>query len=211
MKLKTNIVKDLGFLIVEDVYSESELEFIWNEIKHIDYVMDHVFDEKAKEEHRKSHNDLTDKGNPRMSGFGLSLDSFYSDRKFSAILKYSRKLVEEEIRKTMIEINGENSAYKLVNWFFTLLNKYNSGDIYNKHIDSSSFSSVTFLSKENIQGGGLEFCDYETIVPFKNNSCVIFPSRVYHQTESFTSKAKRYSIAQFMNIRYYTDRREITE
>ena len=49
MELKPKTVKDLGFLIIEDVYSESELEFIWNEIKHIDYVMDHVFDEKAKE------------------------------------------------------------------------------------------------------------------------------------------------------------------
>ena len=64
----------------------------------------------------------------------------------------------------------------------------------------------TFLSKEDIQGGGLEFCDYKTTVPFKNNSCILFPSRVYHKTESFTSQTERYSIAQFMNIRYYTDR-----
>lgn len=206
MKFKPQTVKDLGFLVVEDLYSESELNFIWNEIKHIDYVMDHVFDEKAKEEHRKSHNGMTDEGDPRMSGFGLSLDTYYSDRKFSAILNYSGKLIEEEICKAMVGINGENSAYKQVNWYFTLLNKYNSGEAYNKHIDSASFSVITFLAKENLEGGGLEFCDYKTTVPFKNNSCVIFPSRAYHKTESFTSQTERYSIAQFMNIKYYTDR-----
>ena len=119
MTLTPNVVKDLGYLIIEDLYSESELEFIWNEIKHIDYVMDHVFDEKAKDEHRKSHNGMTDSGTPLMSGFGLSLDTFYSDRKFSAILKFSNKVVGEEICKTMTTINPENTAYKLVNWHFT--------------------------------------------------------------------------------------------
>ena len=206
MTLTPNVVEDLGYLIVENLYSKSELKFIWNEIKHIDYVMDHVFDEKTKEEHRKSHNGLTDSGTPLMSGFGLSLDTFYSDRKFSAILKYSRKLTDEKIGKVMAGINGEDSAYQQVNWYFTLLNKYKGGDIYHRHWDSSSFSAVTFLSQGNIQGGGLEFCDYKITVPFKNNSCVIFPSRAYHKTESFVSKAERYSIAQFMTIRYYTDR-----
>ncbi len=206
MKLKTNTVKDLGFLIIEDVYSESELELVWNEIKHVDYILDHVFDEKAKEEHRKSHNGMTDEGNSRMTGFGFSLDSLYSNREYSVILKYASKLVGKEISETMAGINGENTAYKQINWYFTLLNKYKSGEMYNKHQDSAAFSSLIFLSKEDIQGGGLEFCDYKTTVPFKNNSCVIFPSRVYHQTESFTSKAERYSIAQFMNVKYYTDR-----
>tara|TARA_Y100001947_G_scaffold129052_1_gene114326 strand:+ start:68 stop:700 length:633 start_codon:yes stop_codon:yes gene_type:complete len=206
VKLKTNTVKDLGFLIIEDVYSESELELVWNEIKHVDYILDHVFDEKAKEEHRKSHNGMTDEGNSRMTGFGFSLDSLYSNREYSVILKYASKLVGKEISETMAGINGENTAYKQINWYFTLLNKYKSGEMYNKHQDSAAFSSLIFLSKEDIQGGGLEFCDYKTTVPFKNNSCVIFPSRVYHQTESFTSKAERYSIAQFMNVKYYTDR-----
>ena len=123
MTLTPNVVEDLGYLVVEDLYSESELKFIWNEIKHIDYVMDHVFDEKTTEEHRKSHNVMTDSGAPLMSGFRLSLDTFYSDRKFSAILKYSRKLTDEKIGKVMAGINGEDSAYQQVNWYFTLLNK----------------------------------------------------------------------------------------
>ncbi len=206
MILKPQTVDDLGFLVIEDLYSESELKFIWNEINHIDYVLDIVFDDKTKEEHRKSHNGVNEKGVPKMSGFGLSLDSFYADRKFSPILRYSNKLMSEDVVKNMVGINGENKAYEMVNWHFTLLNKYKSGEIYNKHQDSSTFSTIIFLSKEDIQGGGLEFCDYKTTVPFKNNSCVIFPSRTYHQTESFTSKAERYSIVQFMNVRYYMDR-----
>lgn len=206
MKFKPKTVKDLGFLIIEDVYSESELELVWNEIKHIDYILDHVFDEKTKEEHRKSHNGMTDEGNSYMTGFGFSLDSLYSNREYSAILKYASKFIGKEISETMAGINGENTAYKQINWYYTLLNKYKSGEMYAKHQDSSSFTAVVLLSKEEMLRGGLEFCDYNTTVPFKNNSCVIFPSRAYHQTESFTSKAERYSIAQFMNIRYYTDR-----
>ena len=208
MKFKPQTVQDLGFLVIEDLYSESELKFIWNEIKHIDYVMDHVFDEQAKAEHQKLHNGINDQNDPRMTGFGLSLDTFYAERKFSAILKLSGKVVGKEITKAMVSINPENQAYGLVNWNFTLLNKYRNGEVYNKHQDSSSFSAITFLAKENLEEGGLEFCDYKTTVPFKNNSCVIFPSRAYHKTERFTSQTERYSIAQFMNIRYYTDRHE---
>ena len=48
MVLKPNIKKDLGYLIIENLYSDSELKFIWNEIKHIDYVFDKVFDDEKK-------------------------------------------------------------------------------------------------------------------------------------------------------------------
>ena len=47
MVLKPNIKKDLGYLIIENLYSDSELKFIWNEIKHIDYVFDKVFDDAS--------------------------------------------------------------------------------------------------------------------------------------------------------------------
>jgi hypothetical protein len=204
--LKPQTVDDLGFLVIEDLYSAHELKFVWNEINHIDYVLDVVFDDNAKEEHKKSHNGVNEQGVAKMSGFGLSLDSFFSDRKFSAILKYSDKLMSEEVANAMGGINGENKAYSLVNWHFTLLNKYKSGEVYTKHQDSSSFSVIVFLSKGEIQGGGLEFCDYNITVPFKNNSCVIFPSRAYHQTESFSSNSERYSIVQFKTVKYYMDR-----
>ena len=204
-------VQDLGYLIIENLYSNLELKLIWNEIKHIDYVLDHVFDDKAKEEHRKSHNGMTDDcSSPLMSGFGISLDAFYVQRKFSAILKFNRKLMGKEIGEHFKNINSENSGYELVNTDFTLLNKYRKGEQYKKHRDSSSFSAVTFLSKTDLNGGGLEFCDYDVRVPFKNNSCVIFPSRTYHQTEEIKSNIERYSISQFMTIRYFTDRYAIS-
>tara|TARA_R100000008_G_C3563793_1_gene157867 strand:+ start:32 stop:664 length:633 start_codon:yes stop_codon:yes gene_type:complete len=206
MIFKPHNVKNLGYLVVENLYSSFELNLIWNEIGHIDYVLNHVFDEKAKSEHRKSHNGTDENLNPLMSGFGISLDAFYMQRKFSAILKFNRKVMGKEIGEHFKNINSENSGYELVNTDFTLLNKYRKGEQYKKHRDSSSFSAVTFLSKTDLNGGGLEFCDYDVRVPFKNNSCVIFPSRAYHQTEEIKSNIERYSISQFMTIRYYTDR-----
>lgn len=206
MVLKPNIKKDLGYLIIENLYSDSELKFIWNEIKHIDYVFDKVFDDEKKEEHRKTHNGTNKDGIPLMSGFGLSLDTFYSNREFSSIISASRKILDKEVVKEMITINNENTAYELVNEDFTLLNKYKTGESYKKHRDSSSFSSITFLCESEIKDGGIKFSDYDVTIPFKNNSCVIFPSRVYHETESFISKTERYSIAQFMNIKYFVNR-----
>ncbi len=204
---KPIIVRDLGYLIIENLYSNLELKFIWNEIKHIDYVLDHVFDDKAKEEHRKSHNTMADDSSGSlMTGFGISLDTFYTDRKFSSILTFNRKIMKTDITEQFKNINNENSAYGLINTDFTLLNKYKKGEQYKKHRDSSSFSAVTFLSKTALNGGGLQFCDYGVTVPFKNNSCVIFPSRAYHNTEDIKSNTDRYSISQFMTIRYFTNR-----
>ena len=144
-----------------------------------------------------------------MSGFGISLDTFYLHRHFSAILTLNRRLMDQEICTKFKELNNENSSYDLVNTDFTLLNQYKKGEKYTKHRDSASFSSVTFLAKTKLDGGGLQFTEYDALVPFKNNRCVIFPSRVYHQTEQLRSNVERYSIAQFMAIRYFTDRNAI--
>ena len=203
-------VGDLGYLVIEDLYTTDELERIWNEIRHIDYVMDVVFDDEAKAKHRKKHNSCNpEDGTPEMSGFGLSLDEFYTKRASSAILTLSRKIMSPEVANKFMAINGENSNYDMVNTDFSLFNKYGEGECYKRHRDSSSFSAITFFARGKIEGGGLNFCDYDVKVEFKNNNCVIFPSRVFHQSEPFTSKVDRYSLAQFMVIRYFSDREVI--
>ena len=114
----------------------------------------------------------------------------------------NRRLVSDEVKLAMSNINGENSAYSLVNQHYTLLNKYKVGETYKSHKDSSTFSALTFLAKDKINGGGLDFPEYNLSVPFKSNSCIIFPSRAFHNTQSFESEVDRFTIAQFMNIVY---------
>tara|TARA_B100000029_G_scaffold249789_1_gene246724 strand:- start:321 stop:842 length:522 start_codon:yes stop_codon:yes gene_type:complete len=165
--------------------------------------MDNSFNENEKEKEREKHNAANIDGTPLMSGFGMVLDKFYLDRRYSTILSLNRKILSEEVTQNMVKINGENCAYSSVNQDHTLLNKYKAGETYKSHKDSSSFTALTFLAKDTINGGDLYLSEYELIIPFKNNSCVIFPSRVYHNTESFESEVDRFAIAQFMNIIYY--------
>ena len=196
MKLNPNRTDDFGYLHVEDVYSDEELQYIWNEISHIDYVMDVSFSKEDRENYSKTHNAVYD-GEYMMSGFGLGLDGFYARRDYSAMLNLNIKIMSDSICQAMMTAHPANFCYDLVNKDFTLLNKYVPGQKYKRHNDISSFSAVTFFSREKIDGGEFEFSDYDIKFECKNNSCVIFPSWVFHNTKDF-KEGVRYSLAQFM-------------
>lgn len=193
---------DLGILLIDNLYSEHELKGIWYEIDHISYIMDNSFNENEKGKRRETHNAVNADGTSLMTGFGMTLDTFYKEREYSSILSLNRRLASDEVKLAMCNINGENSAYNLVNQDHTLLNKYKVGETYKSHKDSSAFSALTFLAKDKINGGGLDFPEYNLSVPFKSNSCIIFPSRALHNTQSFESDVDRYTIVQFMSIVY---------
>ena len=202
MKVTPNRIDDFGYLYIEDLYSDKELIHIWNEISHIDYVMDSVFDDEDKIKYMKTHNATDDDDELMMSGFGIGLDVFYARREYSAILNLNRKIMQGDICEAFQETHPANFCYPGVNQDFSLLNKYVPGQKYERHRDACSFSALTFFSRGNLEGGEFEFSDYDIKFECKDNSCIIFPSWVYH-TAAEVKEGTRYSLAQFMVLRCY--------
>ena len=99
MKLVPETTKDFGFLKIFDLYSQTELENIWREILHLDYVLDLTIDDDP---YRGKQLD----GTSKMSGEGLFVDHVYTNREYSPILTYNRRLfLDEEINKRNITDN----------------------------------------------------------------------------------------------------------
>ena len=214
MKLVPEATKDFGYLKIFDLYSEEELKDIWNEIFHLDYVMEvnskpkdfapELMSDQSEREltRRARHPD----GRLKMTGDGLFIDAIYADREHSPILKYNRKIfIDEDIIKNMSETHPANKGtYHLVNKDATLVNRYCSGDKYDPHSDEAIFTAITILlyESENVIGGEFLFSDYDISFGCTHNSCIIFPSWVKHSVDSVEcfENGRRYSIAQLMYI-----------
>ena len=192
-----NKLQDFGYLCVTNLYTEKELGLIKNEIKNLNYMMDEVPDVQVE---RFNTSDKNEEGLPKMSGNGISMDTLYGRRDYSAILSFNRKIFRDPIKTEMMETHPSNVAFGRITTDHSLINRYSYGDEYLTHCDVSSFSALTFfnLDRDEILGGELIFDDYDISFEFKDNFCIIFPSWIGHHTTKLESKnTYRYSLAQF--------------
>ena len=202
MKIVQQKLQDFGYVCVENLYTKKELHFIKNEIQNINYMLDSV---PAIQERRTKDSAKNVDGSPKMTGNGLMLDAVYSQREYSSILTFNRKIFASPIEEKFIETHPANVAYPRIGKDFTVLNRYSYGHQYGAHFDFASFSAVTFLSlsEKKMLGGELIFTDYDISFKFVDNYCVIFPSWVQHNAMKVESKDDfRYSLSQFGVIDY---------
>ena len=187
-------VKNLTYLVVDDLYEPVELLQIKTELNEL-----LAYAQSA--EQTRSAND--EKGVPAKTGTGLFLDRHYDDRTKSVILNLNRKLFCKEI---------VDSGAKLSQYFYTigactndttLVNFYGANEEYKRHRDFSCLTAVTFFSLGEIEGGDFEFPEVNAVVPFKENRMVIFPGCAEHAAKQTQAKAGNYrvSMSQFLNYR----------
>ena len=202
MKIIQQRLQDFGFVCVENLYTNKELHTIKNELQNLNYIFDTV---PAIQEQRIKDSAKYKDGSPKMTGNGLMLDAVYSQREYSSILTFNRKIFASPIEEKFIETHPANVAYPRIGKDFTVLNRYSYGHQYGAHFDFASFSAVTFLSlsEKEMLGGELIFTDYDISFKFVDNYCVIFPSWVQHNAMKVESKDDfRYSLSQFGVIDY---------
>jgi len=205
MLVSHEATKDFGYLRILDLYSDNELEDIWKEVSHLNHIMDVMPNTWRDSGGRAKNKD----GTSKMSGNGLYLDSIYTDRESSTILKYNRKLFSDDISKRMGEAHPSNKIpYLSINKDVTILNRYLDSQKYYPHYDIAAFTAITVLlhKPEKIDGGEFNFVDYDISFGCINNSCVVFPSWVEHSVSTLVcaEDSRRYSIAQLMYINYGT-------
>jgi len=168
-------------IFMYNVYTDEELELIQKEIMFL-------YEKIGPAETTSAATD--ERGFRKKVGRGVFLDKVYQDRRYSDILKVTRKFFHDKDLRESIEDMKERSIYwrqwDHMNFDSTLLQEYRNGDYYDYHVDLSTFTIVsTFkFGDYEFEGGDLVIDTPGTCGDKKylhiHNSAVIFPSVVQH-------------------------------
>ena len=188
--------------IIENYYSEEELKEVWLELD----FLTHEYKLKPPDKTGTAKN----KGIGLKHNHGIFIDSLYSDRDVSNILRLFRKHFDTELTLELME------HHFIFNYLFqskkdtTLLSYYENEDNYLPHSDQAAMTVVTWLFKEpcQFQGGDFFFSDYNYKIPIQNNCTIIFPSVISHAVSpvKMTNSHKpfsgfgRYALTNFVQM-----------
>lgn len=193
------------YIIVDDMYDEQQLEYIWEELNFLCY------DEKLEPDPDKTGGAYDKDGKYLKRNKCIWLDKVYSDRKYSNVLTFNRKLFAENMK-----IFKAHSS-----WFFkyfqctsdtTLLSYYENGDYYEPHYDTAMCTALTWFYKKpkSFVGGDITlFTDSTSVkIKCKNNRTLIFPSIILHSVdqihmdeENMDVKKGRFCMTQFLDFK----------
>lgn len=192
----------LEYILIKNTYSNQELLDIWTdlnemfpEFKGADFTM------SAK----------NDQGGYKKQNKGLFLE-YNNNYKNSKILNLRNNLIHKnlncKIQGIMFKYFPSFNPNKKVPYSSkTLISYYDHGDYYESHRDSSLFTMITFICKDNnkFSGGELCFPDYKTEIKPINNTTIIFPSIISHEVKEVVLKENapkcgRYSITTFIDM-----------
>jgi len=145
------------------------------------------------------------------NNLNIWLDTYYSDRSMSNILKYITKIWDSEISNYLQKAdNGIFRLYNVTNDDSTLLSAYGNGQFYKEHADGDGvddrgllFISSTLLIGNNFKGG--DFVLGNKTIPFKDNRLIMFESHRLHQVTVVETDENndnwRYSIQYFAGLK----------
>lgn len=188
-----DITNNFSIPIIDNFYSETELEKIKGELKLLSALAElKVFTNKAAK-------DEEDNSKQKSNSFFLD-DLYVNKRDLSKVLNINRKLFSSELKTKLVEKSLFYDHIFHSDFDTTLLNFYGPTDYYKPHRDNSCFTALTFFKLEEFSGGNLVFPEYEIGIEAVENRLVIFPGFILHGSEEVT-KGIRVSMAQFINYR----------
>lgn len=143
-------------------------------------------------------------GSPKKKNAGVFLDSVYTDRSYSNLLKFNRKVFNATLNKPSTVLNALTES----NEDSTLVSYYENGGEYKSHRDASQLTAVTYLYRQPkaFDGGDLVLPEYGYAFEPWFNRTYIFPSVVEHEVTPVIMKPEdcgkglgRYCISAFIN------------
>jgi len=120
---------------------------------------------------------------PKKQNIGVTLDSCYTDRKYSDILTiFDGIYKDEKCMDTLKDMSFFYQCMSCTNGDMTRIGYYEDTDFYESHTDIATVSLLCWFNKEpkSFTGGDLVFTDYDIEVPYKHNMLLIFPSFIKH-------------------------------
>ena len=184
-------IENKHVLVIEDFFDEKQLLSIKREIAYLECdekLLNPNFTGSAIENNDK----------PRKNNMGLWLDSVYADRNFSAILKYTSELFNEDVTSKYESMDIMNRYLRMSDTDNTLLSQYKPDGFYKPHSDTSTITALFWFKEGDVQGGDLFLHDFDIRIPFKENRVVVFPSIFIHSVNLVQGTGKRYSITKFI-------------
>ena len=188
------------FILIDNTYTEEELRLIFLEL---DFWA--LSGNLMGPEHTKTAR--FDDGTIKKKNKGVFLDSVYTDRSYSNLLKFNRKLFGITLDKPSTVFNALRGS----NADSTLVSYYENGGEYKSHKDDSQLTAVTYLYRQPkaFDGGDLVLTEYGYAFEPWFNRTYIFPSVVEHEVTPVIMKPEdcgkglgRYSISAFIDRTY---------
>jgi hypothetical protein len=132
---------------------------------------------------------------------------------------FEKALWNNNIKDIFRSVN--DSLYRSILYSDTsqlLLSRYDKGDYYNWHRDYNDTLTMNYMFAEEpltFKGGDFIIGSWDekiehVRIPFKNNSPVIFPSRVWHMVSPITESNGKLSDARF-TFQYWTKLKHLTD
>lgn len=193
MKILNNI-DPFPFIVIDNFYSDNELELIWNEINFLSQG------NKLKAAKATGGN-INAKKN-----LGIFVENVFLDHSFSNILNIGNKIFENKN-----SLFCQNKSWFFCNFSFnessTLLSYYENSDYYKPHKDLCHATNVTWLYREpkKFEGGEFYFPDFNIDIKSLNNRSIIFPSCINHAVKPVKMNSDyknknmgRFSITKFI-------------
>jgi hypothetical protein len=191
-------------IIIQNQFTDEELVDVWRELKFLNNS-----DKLNEPESTGGAFNYDQDGNKIIlkNNKGLWVDHVYTNRKYSDILRTTRKIFSPEFTVKAAEFDWMFRYLKYCNADTTLVSYYEEGGYYKPHPDMCVLTAITHLFNEpkNFTGGELTFTDHNYDVGLVNNRTIIFPSVIFHEVSDIkmTNNVEyggRYAISQFIKI-----------
>ena len=162
--------------IIKDVYTDDELKLIWRELDFLtskDKVM-------GTEDMGVAYDFLSRK--KKANNTGLNLDEIYPIRNISDILTLNRKIFSIDLADKLSNIHPLFTGFRRTNFDTTKIRYYDNNEEYISHTDNSFITVCTYFYKDRskIEGGDLNFPEYNYIIKTDNNMAVFFCGHIDH-------------------------------
>lgn len=194
-------------IVIDNFYSEEQLQEIWDEIKFLTNPKI-MFEDKDELEAAVDVN-----GNFITNKAGVWVDKVYNNWRSSNLLRNIINNLNDAQLKT--EVLNHNTLHKIL-WYCDkrghLLSYYENTGYYSKHTDGGVYTVLSYFHKEPkmFSGGDIILHSYDNskkaTIETKNNRVVIIPSCVVHEVSEVKITTKkfsgdgRYCLSAFLNI-----------
>lgn len=164
------------FLIIENVFSDDQLEIIWKELEYYCSDYDNFFLSP------ESTGGAMDGPKYIKKNAGLFLQEAWARPNCSAINRFISPVLMAYPKSDWVDKNYYFQDHQW-NQISVLISHYKDGDYYKPHRDLTMATHCLWLYKEpkKFEGGEFKFTDYDLTIEGKNNSMVIFPGPIKHE------------------------------
>lgn len=192
MKLSFIKKPNMNVAVIDNFYTPDELQSVIKETKEI---------YKFRQNPDRTGSATDEQSKFKKTGSGVFLYGLYYDWQESAILKYNRKIFDNQFLDPLIKCDLHYKHIQQSTLDDALVNYYSSNEEYKAHCDVSYYTILILLRHGEFKGGDIEFEELEEIVPFKENRAVIFPGCLTHRALPSYGTGTRVSIAHFISYR----------